>query len=48
MDPVYAGRNTMTNSFSPPAVVDTHVADTGHVKIGIIGTMRALNNKFTR
>jgi hypothetical protein len=37
----------MINSFSPPAVVDKpHVADTGHVKIGIIGTMRALNNKF--
>jgi hypothetical protein len=39
----------MMNSFSPPAVVDeTHVADTGQVTIGIIGTMRALNNKLTR
>ena len=39
----------MANSFSPSAVVDeTHVADAYHVKIGIIGTMRALNDKFAR
>jgi hypothetical protein len=39
----------MLYSFSPPTVGDAaHVADKGHMKVGIIGMMRNFSVKFTR
>ena len=44
-----SGRSTMLYSVPPSAVVDAaHVADKDQAKIGIIGTMRALKDKFIR